>query len=220
MKKILHRGLFLSLLFAFVFSLASPVPAQGQTSDAQTDDQEEILSGTEGLFLEAHLQGHGVTVEDDDTDNGRGFGVKVGYGFTPLITAYLGIDGASMDVGDPGTRSLAANEYSLVYVDLGGRLNFRSGQNSVVPYLDASLSGIASTYSTSGGDVTFSGSGASVGAGLQYFVSRQFALNGGLDLTFGSYDEVEAGSQTESVDLGFTGARIDVAVSWYPFQSD
>ena len=75
--------------------------AHGQVSD----DEQEVLSNTEGLFLEAYFQGNGVTVEDDDTDSGRGLGIKVGYGFSPLFTAYLGVDGASMDVADPVTKA-------------------------------------------------------------------------------------------------------------------
>lgn len=207
---------FLSIILAVVFPLASGPAAHGQVSE----DEEEILSDTEGLFVETHLQGDGVTVEDDETDSGRGFGVKVGYGFTPLLTGYIGIDGASLDVADPGTQVSTASEYALVYVDLGGRLNFRAGSNSAVPYLDGSISGVASTYNTSAGDATFSGAGVSLGGGLQYFFSPQFAFNGGLDLTFGSYDEVEVAGETESLDLGFTGARIDIGVSWYPFQSE
>jgi hypothetical protein len=184
-----------------------------------SDNEQEILSDTEGLFVEAHFQGHGVTVEEDDTDSGRGFGVKIGYGFTPLLTAYIGIDGASMDVADPVTQRVTGDEYALVYFDLGGRLNFRSGPNSIVPYLDGSINGIASTYATSAGDATFSGAGGSIGGGIQYFFSPKFAFNGGLDLTFGSYNELEVNGQTESVDLGFTGARIDIGLSWYPFDS-
>lgn len=197
------------------FCLAWSPLAHGQVPD----DEQEVLSDTEGLFLEAHFQGHGVTVEDDDTDSGQGFGIKAGYGFSPLFTAYLGIDGASMDVEDSVTQGVTAAEYTLVYVDLGGRLNFRSGPNSLVPYLDGSITGIASTYTTGVGDAVFSGSGVSIGGGVQYFFSPQFAFNGGLDLTFGSYNEVEVSGQTESVDLGFTGARIDIGLSWYPFRS-
>lgn len=186
------------------------LPAQGQTSE-----DEEILSNTEGFFIEGHLQGHGLSVEDDDADDGQGLGGKVGYGFTPFFTLYVGLDGARMSVADPATARVTAEEYTLAYVEIGGRVNLRSGTNALVPYLDASLSGVGSTYDVSGNDVTFSGSGASVGAGLQYFLSPQFGLNGGLDLTFGSYSEVEANGQTESVDLGITGARLDLGFSWY-----
>lgn len=214
MKRSLQFGLLFSVLL-ICFPLLYIPSASGQAPS----DKQETLSDTEGLFVEAHFQGHGVTIEDDDTDSGRGLGIKLGYGFTSLITAYIGIDAASMDVADPATQNFTANEYSLVYVDLGGRLNFRSGPNSVVPYLDGSISGIASTYNTSVGEITFSGSGLSIGGGIQYFFSPQFAFNGGLDLAFGSYNELEVNGQTESVDLGLTGARIDIGVSWYPFDS-
>lgn len=215
MRKVLRHGFLLSLLLVFVSPLVWSPSAHGQMAD----DEQGTLSDTEGLFLEAHLQGHGVTVGEDDTDGGNGLGIKAGYGFTPLLTGYLGIDVASMEVADPATQNFTASEYTLAYVDLGAQVNFRSGSNSLVPYLAGSLSGIASVYTTNAGDVTFSGSGASVGGGIQYFFSPQFALNGGLDFTFGSYDQVEANGETESVDLGFTGARIDIGISWYPFDS-
>lgn len=202
--------LFLALCLAWCPS------AQGQ----MPDNEKEILSDTEGFFIEGHFQGHGLTVEDSDADSGGGLGVKVGYGFTPLFTLYLGIDGASMDVSNGEGQNVVASEYTLVYVDLGGRINLRAGPNSVVPYLDGSLSGIGSVYDTAAGEATFSGAGVSIGGGVQYFFSPQFAFNGGLDLTFGSYDELELAGQTESVDLGITGARINIGFSWYPFSED
>jgi hypothetical protein len=202
------------ILCAFVlcFALSQTVRAQ-----AVQEKQEEVLSNTQGFFLQGHFQGHGLTVEEDDADSGRGFGIKAGYGFSSLFTLYLGIDGASMDVADPGNRPVVGNEYTLAYVDLGGRFNFRAGPNSLVPYLDGSLTGIGSVYSTGAGDATFSGSAFSIGGGVQYFISPQFAFNGGLHLSFGGYSELEISGQTESVDLSVTGARIDIGFSWYPF---
>lgn len=198
--------------FVLCFALGQTVQAQ-----ATQEQQEELRSDTQGFFLEGHFQGHGLTVEEDDADSGRGFGIKAGYGFSPLFTLYLGIDGASMDVADPGNRAVVGSEYTLAYVDLGGRFNFRAGPNSLVPYLDGALSGIASVYSTGAGDATFSGSAFSIGGGIQYFISPQFSFNGGLHLSFGAYNELEVSGQTESVDLGITGARINLGFSWYPF---
>lgn len=197
--------------FVLCFALSQTVKAQ-----VTQEKEEEILSNTEGFFLQGHYQGHGLTVDVDDTDSGNGFGIKAGYGFSNLFTLYLGIDGASMDVSDSGTQALVANKYSLVYVDLGGRFNFRSGSNEVVPYIDGSLTGIASVYDTGAGEATFSGSGLSLGGGIQYFFSPQFAFNGGLNLTFGEYNELEIAGETESVGLDVTGARINLGFSWYP----
>lgn len=202
------------ILCFLALGLGLTQPLQAQTPAEQ---EEEVLSDTKGFFLQGHFQGNGLTVEEDDADSGSGLGIKAGYGFTPLFTLYLGIDAAAMEVADPGTQGVAANEYTLAYVDLGGRINFRSGPNSFVPYLDGALSGIGAVYDTNGGEAAFSGAGLSLGAGFQYFISPEFALNSGLHLTFGEYNTLEISGQTENVSLNVTGARLKIGFSWYPF---
>ena len=123
-----------------------------------------------------------------------------------------------MGVGDSTTQGFIARDYTLVYLDLGVRFNFRSGASAVVPYLDGSISGVASTYDTAFGDATFTGGGLSLGGGVQYFFSPEFALNGGLQFTLGQYNEIEMGGQSEGIDLDLTSARLNVGVSWYPFR--
>ena len=126
---------------------------------------------------------------------GRGLGAKLGFGFSPLLTAYLGLNNASME-RDRGS--------GLAYLDVGAQLNFRAGRAALVPYLDAALSG-------TGDDTGASGIGVTAGGGLRYFVSPVLALDGGLFL---NYSSVEVGGTEANV----TGARLNLGISWFPFR--
>ena len=166
-------------------------------------------SHTGKLFLQAHLNGTGLSVEESDAESGNGFGLKVGYGFSPLFTLYAGFDAASMDATGGG-------EYAYGLFDLGGQFNFRSGAHALVPYLDVALSGQAAILDVAGDDLTFSGAGISFGGGLKYFVSPALALDGSLTVTRGSFREAEYLGERETVDATANGARFGLGISWYP----
>ena len=199
-----------TVVLALVLSIGWTTSAHSQLSDVDR-------SHTEGLFFNAHLNAQGISVEDEDGEGGLGGGLKVGYGFTPLFTLYGGVDVASMDVETALDPAITQDSYTLAHVDIGGQLNFRVGPNATVPYLDGSLTGFAAVYSTDP-DISLSGIGGSVGGGIKYFFSPQFAFDGGLHFTIGQYDELEVGSTTTDVDLSVVTARINVGLAWYPFR--
>lgn len=167
-----------------------------------------VRSQTSKLFLQAHFNGTGLTVEDADAEGGRGFGVKVGYGFNPLFTLYAGLDAANM-------RTDGGN-YGYGLFDIGGQFNFRSGPHAVVPYLDLALTGQAAVFDIGGDDLVFSGAGITLGGGLKYFVSPLVAIDGALSTTLGSFREAEYRGDRETVDASTSGVRIGLGISWYP----
>jgi hypothetical protein len=70
-------------------------------------------------------------------------------------------------------------------------------------------------YST--GSLDIYGNGVSIGGGFQYFFSPGFALNTGLDWTFGTFSDVEfSGRSTDDLDLKATTARLNLGLMWYP----
>jgi len=155
----------------------------------------QIQSNTTGLFVRGYASGNRNFPVGGGTNMGRGLGAKLGFGFSPLLTAYLGLNNASME-RDRGS--------GLAYLDVGAQLNFRAGRAALVPYLDAALSG-------TGDDTGASGIGVTAGGGLRYFVSPVLALDGGLFL---NYSSVEVGGTEANV----TGARLNLGISWFPFR--
>lgn len=203
--------------------LAAPsVLAQATSAPSKSPSKvivpSDVRSHTQKLFLQAHLNGTGLSVDGNDAENGSGFGLKVGYGFSPLFTLYAGLDAASMN-GAGGV------DYGYGLFDIGGQFNFRSGANALVPYLDVALTGQAAVFEDSGtvfgepgAEITFSGAGLTFGGGLKYFVSPVLALDGSLTATVGSFTTVEYDGVSVSDDEGIdaNGARFSFGISWYP----
>lgn len=170
-----------------------------------------VRSNTNGLFLQAHLNGTGLSVDSEDAEGGNGFGLKAGYGFSPLFTLYAGFDAANMD-------AIGGGDYAYGFFDLGAQFNFRSGAHALVPYIDVALSGQAAILDVAGDDLTFSGAGLSFGGGVKYFVSPVLALDGALTVTRGSFNEAEYLGDRETLDVTTNSARIGLGISWYPFR--
>lgn len=201
----------LALAAAFALLVPASLAQIAASPEAGIATEAPVRSNTSKLFLQAHLNGTGLSVEDGDTESGGGFGLKLGYGFSPLFTLYAGFDAASMDAAGGGS-------YSYGLFDLGMQLNFRSGPHALVPYLDLALSGQAAVLDVEGDDFTFSGAGLTLGGGLKYFVSPVLALDGSLTMTPGRFTTVkyQGVSVEDEEGLGTTGARFGLGISWYP----
>jgi len=168
-------------------------------------------SNPSGLMLGAHPNGSALSVEDaDEVESGGGLGLIVGYGFNRRVTLYLAADGASMNAGG------ADDAYTLGHGDLGVRIHLGGEARAAVFYLDGAFTGWLARYDIAGSDLDFSGTGFSLGGGLEYFFSPGFALDLGLKFTFGSFDQISYEGETEDIDLGATGSRFNLGVSWYP----
>ena len=175
-------------------------------------------SNTTGLFLQGHFSGSGLTVEDADPERGSGFGLKLGYGVSPLVTLYAGLDVAGMETEAPSTRESASQEYGLGYFDLGVQFNVGGERNALVPYLDVAFSGQAAVFERYGEDLVYSGSGFSAGVGLKYFLSEVLVFNSGLQRTFGGFSKVEMFGEVEQIEMKSTSTRFNLGLSLYPFR--
>jgi hypothetical protein len=152
---------------------------------------------------------------------GVGLGLRTGYGVSDRFTLYLGVEGAGLDAGGGFEGPGAGEQYGVLYIELGSRFHFRSGQQ-LKPYADVALAVVGLGYdgaeSYAGNDVTYGGAGVSLGAGLLCFLSPKFALDTGLAFTPGGLVEREIGRNREDVDIALTSARIHVGLSVYPFR--
>jgi hypothetical protein len=201
-RKNLMRSPILGLSLLVSIAVATPLSAQ-MSGGAQNSS---VRSNTTGLHLGLGLNGSAQRIEDYDAESGGGLALRIGYGFSPLVTVFLASEGAWMP----------DDEYALGHGDLGVRLNFSDAANNLRPYIDAALS----SRVMQDDDFQVSGLGATLGGGLQVFFSAPVALDVGLKWTYGQYNTVrdrQSGvSVTNSDGINASSARFNIGLSWYP----
>jgi hypothetical protein len=176
-------------------------------------------STTQGLMLDLHLNGSSMKVEDGTNESGGGMGVRMGWGFTPRLTAFVGYDRASIESAD----AQLADKYSLGQVDLGLQYNFANSDRAWRPFVEAaatrrSMYADVTLDDGSTADMSASGLGMSIGGGFQYFFSAPWAISTGLNYTFGSFTKGEMDGVSADLDpaISARGARLNVGLSWHP----
>jgi len=200
----LRTGMSVSALLGLLLMGAPSRPLAAQTAGV-------VRSNPIGLVLGAHLNGSALDGDDfDEMESGGGLGLLVGYGFNRMFTLYLQADGASMDAPDMD------DAYSLGQGDLGLRLHFGDPTRSAIFYLDGAFTAWLARYDILGSDMDVTGTGFTLGGGLEYFFSPGFALDVGLKFTVGNFDEVSYEGDSESMDLDANSTRFNLGVSWYP----
>ena len=207
MQMTILRGATRIALLATALSL--PAAAQAQTG---LDP-----SNTRGVFIEARTGGHGVAYKGDRDGTGAGLGLRLGYGFSDLFTAYAGVDVAYISEGDGFEGLPEGDRYGLIYIDLGGRFHFRR-EHRWVPFLEASGSIVGLGFDTADGlEDSYGGLSFTAGGGLLYFATPNLALEGAASMTAGSLLERELAGESEDVDIGVAGIRLHIGVAYYPF---
>jgi opacity protein-like surface antigen len=193
-----------------VLAGATQLPAQGIPA----------ASSTKGFFVGANLNQSSVTIDDpdsgtSDTESGAGLGVQAGFGFTPRIAFVVDLTGARIDSD--------GEEFTLGHFDLMVRYAFTGVATRFVPSLEVGYSGVAmmaddvSFDGTTTGDLTFSGTGFTLGAGVQYYMSPSFALGLGAKWTSGEFDEIEyAGESMSGLGVDMSSTRFNIGFTWYP----
>ena len=193
--------------------------AAGMTVAASTAGAQERVN-TRGLSIGAHMNGSSIKVEDADQESGGGLGLRVGYGFTPMFSAYIGSDVAKVSVPE----SLGDGDFLLTHAELGMRANF-VGARSWMPYLDLSIGQRMASAEVDDGagntsDHELSGMSFGFGGGVQWFFSPSFALDLGLKYTMGEFSEYKIDNVTLSGgELDAKSTRLNVGFSWSPMAS-
>jgi hypothetical protein len=189
------------------------------TTDAQ------VQSRSEGVFLNAHLIGTSLSVEDADREQGVGLGLGLGYAFRNRLAIYFNADAASMSSDD-------AEKFKFGHGELGMRYTLADNYAKMRPFIDASA-GWAMAWQDdvivdngfgSGGsnrvDVEMSGPVFGIGGGVNYFLSPALALAGGVRVGFGKFSEVKIGNITIDLDSedqpSLTSMRLSVGLAWFP----
>ena len=173
-------------------------------------------------MLNVHFGGTTLAREGSDTsESGVGFGIRLGWGITKNLTLFVGLDTASIESEDP---AITGGTYGLAQAEIGGIYNFRAGK-SLVPYFEAGFGTrrIASKVivdvggNLEEGEAQTKGMSVMFGGGVNYFVARTFAVNTGLSVSSGHFDDFEVeGVRVANTDFNAASARLVLGVTWYP----
>jgi len=203
------RRLVLGLLFALCLLPAAQAQAQERAN-------------TRKLFINIHALGAraGLDVDGFQNEDGRGAGIKLGYGFSKVFTLYLGLDVAlNESINFPG------NNAGQGYLDLGAQLNLTSGRSAFVPYVDVAATGRSAVLQTPEGDLTLTGFSGSAGGGLKLFLSPAIALDLNARLTRGTFSQITINGVTADIsevfggnDIGSTAVGASLGLTFNPLR--
>jgi len=165
------------------------------------------------------LHGSAIQIEDldDERESGGGATLKLGYGFNRRFALYLEASGASLRTQDD-------ENWTLGHVDIGGRFSLGSATGTLVPYLQAAITGRAGTRedvilpgSAVPRELEISGAGLTAGGGLLFFFHPQWAVDVDLKFTAGEFSTIRYGNvSVEGLEIDATSTRFNIGVSWHP----
>lgn len=193
----------------------------GATAATAQQTDPALRSNTQGVMLGGFLSGAGISSDDLDDDlTGGGLELQLGWGFTPMFTILVDVQGARMS-DDP-------DDFVLVHFDLLGRFNFRSGPNAFVPYAEvgyaARVAGQDDAIVDLGSgpetvDVEMAGGAVTFGGGFNYYLSPVVALGVNLKFSAGAFDEVEVnGVDVDDVEIDAVSTRLNFGITIYPMR--
>ncbi len=176
---------------------------------------QETRSSSTGLTLGASLLGSAVSTNFENvtvTENGGGLNLEVGWGFTPQLTVFLGLNGSTIE---------ADTEYTLGQADLGLRYLFRGTDKRARPYLEGALAGRQIEADVLDGAQTVtvkaSSSGLTFGGGVQLFASPRVAFDIGLNYSLGSFSDWTAnGVSFPFRDIDATSTNFRLGMRFWP----
>lgn len=182
---------------ACLLFIASPAHAQ----------QVPQKSYSSKFFVGFGFEGTGI-VDSTTQESGSGAGLVLGYGFSPRWSLYGEVSGAGINGGDGG---FTFTRTRLTHVDMGTRVHFRAGTNTVVPFVQFGLSGRGEsrdiTFFSETHTVSSSGAGVCFGGGLNAHLNPAFALSAAVTWSVGNVSG-NAGRATST--------RVHLGIIWFP----
>lgn len=169
-------------------------------------------STSSGFFVGLGVEGSGIVANQPGsvTESGGGAGLTLGYGFSRRWSLYGEFSGANINETGGGS-------YQLAHVDLGARVHFRTGPNTVVPFLQFGLAGRGIAQDINGSNVTGSGGGGSFGGGLNAHFNPKVAFTTAVTWTVGSFDSYTVDGQAATGGaVSATSARVQLGLLWFP----
>lgn len=215
------RPLLAALAATFIVTPSLHAQAEELLYDPR-DITEGFVLGIRGSFsagtsatFEAPFDGVEIA-----TTWGTGGGVLLGYGLTPTLLFYASVDQTRHDSDNARVQS----DITLYHIDFGARYHFQFGDPRLVPYASLGVGGkqlYTHGFNDSTGVVrraTINARAFVVGGGFQYFFTEDFAIDGGMALSIGSFNKFDvegSGRRNVNSDGGLT-TRVMIGVNWYP----
>lgn len=167
-----------------------------------------------GLILGLNLSRSSVAVDDatfgaSDRESARGMYFTLGYNFTPNIGLLVHAGGVAMSDNEDRTFGQA---------DLALRYSFTNPAAALVPYLEIAVGGSSLQDELDGQGFELEGGGFTVAVGINYFVSRRFALNADFRHNLGRFNTIKIAGESVSDDarIGINASRLNLGFNWYP----
>lgn len=161
MKKIL----LLLLISVTAFAQNQPLEMKSNTEGLSIGISGNLLNWSSDYF----------TRLDDDEPTGIGIGAEVGYGFTQRLEAIVRLDYSTLALNDEW------DNFSMVNFDLMARFNLGSTTKKFRPYLELGVGNQSMNISpiffdNQAVEYNMNGWGFAYGAGVNYFLNRNFLL--------------------------------------------
>ncbi len=197
-------------LAAMLFSVLL-CPGRVVTASAQQ-------STTEGWVFGFDLGRTAVSFENAPSDAGGQYAIRVGYGLNRIVTLYLGIDEAEVDI--QGFDQFDKMKFRGSY-NLGARLHLTNISHRWVPYGDFALTDLiledVSTNREQNTSDRYEATAVSLGGGLAIYLSDAWALDVNFKWSKGEFKNVRVGNNSvgglhiDAESSGFT-----IGVLWWP----
>lgn len=170
----------------------------------------QAITGTPVVRSDTRGLGIGLQLNRTGMDQGRGDGLKVLGAGAALSVSYGVSDAVSLFArGGTGYRSS--------YMDLGARYRFGGATSALRPYVEAAATVVGATRTVSDAfeapeTLRSRGLAATVGAGVEYYVSPRLALDLGVTFSGGRFEENPA----TGLNDGFVSNRVQMGITFRP----
>lgn len=216
-----------SMLLGLVLAASSLV----RTAHAQLEEEllydpfentRGFMLGLRGGFVPAMAASGERQFEGTDvaTTWGSGYGVQLGYGYSPHLLFFGSVDQSTHE----SDNAQISSDITLYHFDFGARWHFRPSDYRIVPYVSLAIGGkqlYTHQFIDPGGTArrtTINARAIVPGGGLQVFFTENFAVEGNAAVSIGGFRRISidgAGRQRLYSNGGVT-SRISLGVNWYP----
>lgn len=191
----MKKASLVAVTLACAALLAVPAAAQVVTGSPV------VRSDTRGFGVGVQLDRIGLMFGDGRTVLGAGLGVTASYGVSDALSLF----------------ARAGTGYRSSHLDAGARYRFGSAAGALRPYVEAGVTTVRATrdawYPEDGQQSLRSrGLGVTAGAGVEYYISPRLALDAGVTLTGGRFEENPATGLRD----GFATSRVQVGIQFRP----